>query len=932
MNIAFLPPEPALSRFVAPWDACGWYAACEQLSSGDLAYTNANVRFLSIPPEYEGADYIRMFDSCAQGFDDKQEVCFHTECETILGIAFDPDAFHPDWLNDYTLSGLYLTTTLGKWPIYERHCSADEVVTIPGFAGNGHHYLPLIRPLAAPKSSPIPFSAWPSSSMAVCPQKHYSNYITECFLTEEALTGYRTSACSILPECGVRIGGFLTCDVNAAGNRLVFEASFRACGHRGGELRFTANAGQTLLRFPLDQTAVPGDDPLCLRIIFDSEKASAEIWINSRRRGQSLRLSSNALPSRLCFSARVSPLLLDSFSVSDDTQEYVVNDSMERVPQRFQALSGSISRMPFPFHDRGSLLIKNPEGIAAGIYRFPAMDRPFTFEVKLRGEGNGYCEVPVMLDDRGVPLLRIALYKNNLFVSDGSQWKRMACGTTNWQYYPCRNWMLLRLQIDPVRGIYSLWADGALRAKDYALTHAVQSICAVGFLCAEPEGLYIQRIRIVDDLDFTRSLLPAAPVMDVFDFGAIGDGHSMDTFALQAAVDAAAAVSGTVLLHDGTFLTGEIQLRSHITFWIDRSAVLLGSQNHADYPLHEPGTSLCAVRQLGRGLLYGENIHHVRITGGGMMDGNGLYRFKENDPVNNRQPLSRPCMIYIAYSSDITIESISMRRSCFWTLVPLSCRNVTLRHLNLDCMYTPNRDGIDPVDVCDMSIYDCAIMAGDDGLCFKSSDAMGCERIHVSDMMIQSLASGIKFGTDTYYSFRDAIVKDCTLKNVNRCGVSLEAVDGAQIENVRFEAIDMVDVGAPAYVVTGCRNRVPRGGSPSRVSYIRNVLFRHLRFEQAYPFSFSPWLREIMVVGQSREQAICGVRFEHCFFSLPGGCHNPAKVPNVIDRHYPEYDQHGPSAGSVFTTRFTQGFSATDIFAEFSKPDSRETIVSFDMV
>ena len=205
--------------------------------------------------------------------------------------------------------------------------------------------------------------------------------------------------------------------------------------------------------------------------------------------------------------------------------------------------------------------------------------------------------------------------------------------------------------------------------------------------------------------------------------------------------------------------------------------------------------------------------------------------------MRNREPLSRPCVIYITYSSDVTVESIHMRRSCFWTVVPLSCRNVLLRHLDLDCMYTPNRDGIDPVDVCDMSIYDCAVMAGDDGLCFKSSDAFGCERIDVWDMMLQSLASGFKFGTDTYYSLRDFTLRDCSRKNINRCGISLEAVDGAEIDNVLFERVDMVDVGAPAYVAVGCRNRVPHGGAPERHAHIRSVTFRDLRFEAAYPFS-----------------------------------------------------------------------------------------------
>lgn len=96
-----------------------------------------------------------------------------------------------------------------------------------------------------------------------------------------------------------------------------------------------------------------------------------------------------------------------------------------------------------------------------------------------------------------------------------------------------------------------------------------------------------------------------------------------------------------------------------------------------------------------------------------------------------------------------------------------------------------------------MTIRNCNIMAGDDGLCFKSSDSFGCERIHVDDLVIQSLASGIKFGTDSYYSLKDTCIENCAIKNVNRCGVSLESVDGAEVENVLFQDIHMTDVGAP---------------------------------------------------------------------------------------------------------------------------------------
>ena len=930
-SIRFLPETPAVSRFVAPWDTCGWYAAYENLHVGAPLYTNAATRVLGLPAAYEGADYIRMFDSEAQGFDDKQEICFRTECEAILGLALDPNGPQPDWLRDFTRTDASLVTDLGVWPVYERECGDDELVVIPGLKGRGHHYFPMIRRKTAEAPRELPAAAWPAGSLPACAHRTYRAWAQEFFLTPDALERYEAEACAPLPGAGVKISGRLAVPFEAKSGRVVLEATFAAAERYDGSVALRAADGTALFSLPL--ASVPQDGrSLSLRLIFDLDLSLADIWVNHRVRETGVPFSAQGAPESVDFAAMQSPLTLECISLCDDTEIYAADESMAALPETMQAVLGTLERAPFPFEGNGSALIAGAGAHGAAFYRFPAMDGAMTFETKIRCDKSVYCEAPALLDETGAPLLRVAIYKNNLYATDGGVWRRMTSGVTDWQYYPCNNWLLVNLKVDLRRGTYSLFVDGALRAKDYALDHAAPAVCAAGFLAGEGGRLYVNRIRVYDDFDLSRALLPAAPVMNVYDFGARGDGKTMDTAAIQAAVDAAAKVGGTVLLREGTFLTGEIALRSNVTFWVDRSAVLLGSRNHADYPLHTPGTSLCASRQLGRGLLYGENLRHVRVAGGGMLDGDGLYRFKENDPVRNREPLSRPCVIYITYSSDVTVESIHMRRSCFWTVVPLSCRNVLLRHLDLDCMYTPNRDGIDPVDVCDMSIYDCAVMAGDDGLCFKSSDAFGCERIDVWDMMLQSLASGFKFGTDTYYSLRDFTLRDCSMKNINRCGISLEAVDGAEIDNVLFERVDMVDVGAPAYVAVGCRNRVPRGGAPERHAHIRSVTFRDLRFEAAYPFSYSPWIREVLVVGQSPEQAACNVRFENCTFSLPGGGKKGAQRPEVINRQYPEYDQHGPSAGSVFTARYAKNFVVENLQVEFEKADERGEIVEFDRV
>lgn len=116
----------------------------------------------------------------------------------------------------------------------------------------------------------------------------------------------------------------------------------------------------------------------------------------------------------------------------------------------------------------------------------------------------------------------------------------------------CGNWLLVRLLVDPRQGVYSLYVDGARRVENFLfLTRFFYFVYR--FLADAKCSLLINRIRIYDDIDFSRAVLPPAPIFDVKSYGAIGDGVSLDTLAIQEAVNAAAKVSGTVLLQNGTF-------------------------------------------------------------------------------------------------------------------------------------------------------------------------------------------------------------------------------------------------------------------------------------------------------------------------------------------------------------------------------------------
>lgn len=938
-DIGHLPPAPVISRFVAPWDTSGWYCVLPNFSVGSRLYSNADTRVTALPQAYAGWEYVMTFDSLADGFDDKQEVDFYLEQDATVYVALDARA-PTDLLPAYTDTGEELLADNGcAYRILAAGYPAGAQVHIPGFSGEFHHFVVFVRPLREPQPGP----ACDGAVVQRCDLPPYAGRAYRWYFQEvfnllpagEPPAGFVCSGACRVADYPYSMGrryvllqnGASLARQTAASGREILELSLQVFSGTA-EVQFCG----ARLRLGDGQATLAGGEPLgCaadgsfdLRLVrCEGEGAAGRcaVWLNNRLCGQ-VPCAGGQTATFSLKAGEGAAVGLDRLSLRDDPEVFVAWEDFSTLPASLRCSAGAAAVLAdYPFAADKSLCLTG----GSCSYPFPPVTGALTFETTVQVEEAGFALLPELRSADGQLALRIAMYHNNLYASNGGRWERIFSGDTPWMYYPCGNWYHIRVAVSLAEGRYDLYVDGARRARGFALASPVREIAQAGYL-VQSGALYVKELRVYDALTICRGLLPPGPVYDVRSapYGACGDGVTLDTAALQRAIDDAACTGGTVYLHDGVFLTGSLRLHSDMTFFLDRNATLVGTQDHAQYPLYTPGTSRCAADPLGRGLLYGQNLCNLRITGGGRLDGQGLYRFKRNNPVE-RLPDARPSLIYLTYSSGIAMEDLQLCGSAFWTVVPLSCRNLLVQYLNLDCMNTPNRDGIDPVDCRDMTIRRCDIMAGDDGLCFKSSDHFGCENIDVADMMIQSLASGIKFGTDTYYSLKNVAVRRCTIKNVNRCGISLESVDGAQVTNVRFEGIDMVDVGAPVYITLGRRQRVPRGGG-KRQGSICGVLFQNLRFEKPYPFSHTREIREMMIIGQSRELPVREIEFSDCFFALPGGATRIPGPPEPIGQTYPEYDHHGLSTGHAFCIRYAEGITIRNCRIVLEQPDVRPAV------
>jgi polygalacturonase len=307
----------------------------------------------------------------------------------------------------------------------------------------------------------------------------------------------------------------------------------------------------------------------------------------------------------------------------------------------------------------------------------------------------------------------------------------------------------------------------------------------------------------------------AARICDVTAYGAKGDGVTKDTHAIQGAIDACAAKGGgTVRLASGTFLTGPIVLKSHITLEVDASATLLGSQDKVDYPqlqeLREPAL---------QPLVSATNAEHIVIHGGGTIDGNGkpwwdaVYAHRAG---SNFVAAMRPRLILFDHCHHILIENMTIQNSASWQVVPYYSDDVVIRNGKiLAPARSPNTDGIDPFSSSHVTISHMTIDTGDDNIAIKSGQPNSpgpdspstdivitdCTFLHGHGMSMGSeIAGGVQRVRARRIHFKDTASGVRIKSNRDR---------GGDIGNFDFRDLTMENVATPI-LITEYYPRIPQ--------------------------------------------------------------------------------------------------------------------------
>ena len=292
-------------------------------------------------------------------------------------------------------------------------------------------------------------------------------------------------------------------------------------------------------------------------------------------------------------------------------------------------------------------------------------------------------------------------------------------------------------------------------------------------------------------------------VFDVKESGAKGDGKTLDTDAIQKALDECGkAGGGTVRFPAGTYLSKPIVLRSNTTVQLDAGATLLATDDPADFA---GSTSNSFIPFVG-----GKKLHDVTITGQGIIDGSGAKWWIPAEAARQKTPgytLPRPNLVVLTGCTNLRVENITLQNSPKFHFVPTDCDGVIVSNVTvLAPAHAANTDAIDPSACRNVLITKCRIDVGDDNIAIKAGKALpgrpfACDNITVTDCVFLH-GHGMSIGSETAGGVRNVTVRNCTFENTeNGIRIKSQRGRGGIVENISYSDITMKNVD-PAITLT----------------------------------------------------------------------------------------------------------------------------------
>jgi Glycosyl hydrolases family 28 len=424
-------------------------------------------------------------------------------------------------------------------------------------------------------------------------------------------------------------------------------------------------------------------------------------------------------------------------------------------------------------------------------------------------------------------------------------------------------------------------------------------------------------------------------VYNIVEFGAKGDGKTLDTAALQSAVDACHKdQGGVVLVPAGVFVIGTVELRSNVTLRIAAGGKLLGSADGKQYHAAEaiPLTGDSTLNDGNVGLLFAVNAENVTVEGPGTIDGQGL-QFRSpvrgTPPPSGRGGADRPYHLLFHRCKNLRVRDLTLLDCAFHSIRVIQSSYVWMDGLHIHNRVNSNNDGFHFISCERVHVTNCDVETQDDACALFGT----CKLVTVSDCTFSTRWSVFRFGGGNP---EDVTVSNCVIYETFGCPIKLHFGPGSRAQNISFSNITMHDVTGPISINLNTRRR-DNPTAPTSGGYLRNVSFSGIRGtvvgearqyqDMAFPQSYRPGeTRQCIVLNALEGSTIENVTFNDIRLTYGGGG-TAEEAAREIPQVAGEYFEMGTPPAYGLYARNVRGLSLRDVRFEVEKADVRPAIV-----
>jgi len=430
-----------------------------------------------------------------------------------------------------------------------------------------------------------------------------------------------------------------------------------------------------------------------------------------------------------------------------------------------------------------------------------------------------------------------------------------------------------------------------------------------------------------------------AGIFNIRDFGAVGDGKTLDTVAVQTAIDTCNRdQGGTVLVPAGVFVIGTVEMKSNVTLHISAKGTLLGTadgmQYYANNAIPLRGDSTLGDGNVG--LIYAVKAENFRIEGLGTIDGQGA-QFRS--PAKNVLPPAgisgphRPYHLLFYQCKNLSVHDIFLKDSAFHSVRVVQCEYAKFDGLHIHSRVIHNNDGFHFISSKYVHVTKCDVQTQDDACALFGS----CQFVTISDCSFSTRWSVFRFGGGIA---ENITVTNCLIYETYGCPIKMRCGPGSRFENISFSNIIMKDVTGPISIGLGPQ-RFGSGNSQEDPGIVRNISFNNIRATLVKPIplpdaefasAYRPGeILSCIILNAFDNGYLENISFNDVQVSFPGGGTAEQGALRDVPKIAGEYFEIGTPPSYALFARNVRGLNIQNVRFEKVSDDLRPAMV-FDHV